>query len=212
MADEYINTSEAKTILRITPQTLRSWVDQNKIRIIRSPSNQRLYNKQDVYKLIGVDISHRNNKSKVIYCRVSSKKQMDDLERQRDFLKSIYPFHVVITDVGSGLNWKRKGLKTILEQSMRGDIEEIVVAHRDRLCRFAFELLEFVFQQSGCKLVVHSEECHKSRDEELADDILSIIHIYSCRKMGKRRYSNAKNKDISNIQTKTHVQKLDGNC
>ena len=99
-----------------------------------------------------------------------------------------YPDHELITDIGSGINWKRKGLKKILEQTMLGNVEQVVVAHRDRLCRFAFELIEFIFESNNVKLLIIDTKVGESVNNELVDDILSIIHVYSCRAMGKRRY------------------------
>ena len=126
--------------------------------------------------------------------------------RQKDYLKSKYPNHEIISDIGSGINQKRKGLLSILEQSDKGIVEEVVVAHKDRLARFAFELIQLLLEKNGCKLVVLNEPV--SEEEKLTDDILSIIHIFSCRRMGKRKYKkdgksqnkthNIKNKDISN--------------
>lgn len=207
--DEYLNTTEAKQILRVTPQTLRTWAQQNKIRSIRTPHKQRLYNKQDVYNIAGITITHEEKK-KYIYCRVSSKKQMDDFERQKHFLQSQFPQYILVTDIGSGINWKRKGLKTLLEQSMRGNVTEIVVAHRDRLCRFAFELLEFIFKHNNTNIVVLDTEIHQSSEQELADDLLSIVHIYSCRNMGKRRYKNQENQNLSQSLTEETFQTVDG--
>lgn len=207
---QHINTTEAKTILRVTPQTLRNWSKSGKIDTIRTPSGQRLYNKQQIYDLAGIPLD-TTKKQKIVYCRVSSKKQMDDLGRQVDFLKSKYPDHIVVTDIGSGINWKRKGLKTILEQSLSGNVEEIVVAHRDRLCRFAFELLEFIFTTTNTKLVVLEHDSNQSTEQELADDLLSIVHIYSCRKMGQRRYKNKTNKDVSKPESKETTTTMDGN-
>jgi predicted site-specific integrase-resolvase len=135
---------------------------------------------------------------------------MDDLERQKAFFRSRFPHHDLVTDIGSGINWKRKDLKTILEQSMQGKISEVVVAHRDRLYRFAFELLESIFKINGVQLLVLDEETHQSSQSELADDILSIIHIYSCRAMGKRRYDNEKDQDLSDPTAKGHIQTMDG--
>jgi predicted site-specific integrase-resolvase len=111
----------------------------------------------------------------------------------------------VVEDTGSGINWKRKGLKTILGQSMSGDIEEVVVAHRDRLCRFGFELIEWILESNGVKLTVLDRENSKSPDEELTDDILSIIHVYSCRKMGQRRYKVSENKTLPECESENHV-------
>ena len=143
---------------------------------------------------------------KVCYARVSSKKQMDDLDRQKDFFRCNYPNHIVVSDVASGINWKRKGLLSLLESSMRGDISEVVVAHRDRLSRFAFELLEWIFRKNGVELVVLNRNDNQSEEQELSDDVMSIIHVYSCRKNGKRRYkTNQKNTSLSNSSSETKI-------
>jgi predicted site-specific integrase-resolvase len=167
-----------------------------------------MYHKQDIYDIMGRN-TVVEEKQKIIYARVSSKKQMDDLERQTDFLKSRFPDYILVTDVGSGINWKRKGLKTILEQSMLGNIQEVVVAHRDRLCRFAFELIEFIFKSNNVKLVVCDEDLEKSTEQELTEDLLSIIHVYSCRSMGRRRYKNKDNTNVSNSKTGQDDEELD---
>ncbi len=136
---------------------------------------------------------------------------MDDLERQKSYFKSRYPNHKLITDIGSGLNWKRKGLKTILDLAMQGNIDEVVVSHRDRLCRFAFELLEWIFLRCEVQLVVLNSQTGQSSDSELADDILSIVHVYSCRQMGKRRYRSKKNSVVSESETEESNEEMDGN-
>lgn len=207
--DEYITPKKAREALQVTNKTLRIWSKENKIHSIRTPSNHRRYNLKDIQNILSCNIV-TTQKQKICYCRVSSVKQMDDLERQKNYFKHKFPNHKLVTDVGSGINWKRKGLQTILEQTMQGHISELVVAHRDRLCRFAFELIEYIFKHNGVKLLVLDNENNKSTDNELTDDILSIIHIYSCRKMGRRRYSNKKNKTISNKQTKNNIKEMDG--
>ncbi len=201
--DEFVNTKKAVQLLQITSKTLRIWDKENKIRTIRTPSGIRRYNLKDIQNILSCSISpeeqRKENKQKVCYARVSSQKQMDDLNRQKDFFKTQFPDHILVTDVASGINWKRKGLQALLEHSMSGNISEIVVAHRDRLCRFAFELLEWIFKKNGVKLVVLNGNNEQSEDQELADDVLSIIHIYSCRKNGKRRYKKDKeNTSVSN--------------
>ena len=110
-----------KHVFGVVTSTLRRWDKQNKIKTIRTPSNYRRYDISNVNQ-----IKNKNSivvsKKKICYCRVSSKKQMD--ERQKDYLKSKYPNHEIISDIGSGINWKRKGLLSILEQSDKGIIEE----------------------------------------------------------------------------------------
>ena len=180
----YYNKKHVK-FFGVVTSMLRRWDKQNKIKIIRTPSNYRRYDISSVNQ-----IKNKNSivvsKKKICYCRVSSKKQMDDIGRQKDYLKSKYPNHEIISDIGSGINWKRKGLLSILEQSDKGLIEEVVVAYKDRLARFAFELIQRILEKNGCKLVVLNEPV--SEEEKLTDDILSIIHIFSCRKMGMQKY------------------------
>ena len=205
----FITPKEAKELLHITDKTLRIWAEEGKIGCIRTPSNVRRYNSKDIKRILNGGITPPE-KQKICYCRVSSPKQMDDLKRQEDFFRQKYPSHVLVTDIGSGINWKRKGLKTILEQSMQGNISEIVVAHRDRLCRFAFDLLEHIFSINGVKLLVLNEKNGESTSKDLADDIMSIVHIYSCREMGRRRYKSKENKTVSDCRTEENTKKLDG--
>ena len=204
----FITPKEAKELLHITDKTLRIWAEEGKIGCIRTPSNVRRYNSKDIKRILNGGITPPE-KQKICYCRVSSPKQMDDLKRQEDFFRHKYPSHVLVTDIGSGINWKRKGLKTILEQSMQGNISEIVVAHRDRLCRFAFDLLEHIFSINKVKLLVLNEKNGESTSKDLADDIMSIVHIYSCREMGRRRYKSKENKTVSDFRTEENTKRMD---
>lgn len=202
--EEYVPTKKARQILGVTTVTLRNWDKTNKINTIRSASGVRLYSVKDIQNILSSSPNPKE-KRKIAYCRVSSKKQKDDLERQINFFRLKYPHYIVVTDIGSGINWKRPGLKTILDLAMRGNISEVVVAHRDRLCRFGFELIEWIFERNNVKLSVLDGDDHKSPNEELADDILSIIHVYSCKQMGKRRYTVSKDKDIPDSGTEDDV-------
>lgn len=206
----YMHIREAKKVLGVSTQTLHNWDKQDKIRVIRMPSGARCYHKEDVYKLAGIPWSPPKGE-RYVYCRVSSRKQVEDLERQKALLAAERPTHLVVTDIGSGLNWNRKGLQTILERALKGDVDEVVVAHRDRLCRFGFELLEYIFAQVGTKLIVLDAEAGKSSEQELAEDILAIIHVYSCKSMGRRRYANKKSSVVPNSSTETCVEEVDGN-
>ena len=118
---------------------------------------------------------------------------MDDLARQTEYLQQRrpeYASYISITDVASGINFKRKGLQTILDACLQGTIGELVVAHRDRICRFGFELIESLVQKAGGKITVLDNDGNKNTEQELAEDLLSIVHVYSCRQMGKRSYTN----------------------
>lgn len=185
----YLPSRKACAHFGVHANTLRSWADENKISYIRTPSGQRLY---DVASL-GVK---EDSRRKICYARVSSAGQKKDLERQVEFLKQKYPEHEVITDVGSGLNFKRKGFRRVLESILSNSVSEIVVAHRDRLCRFGFELVQWFCDKSNTRLVV-LEQTSLSPTEELTKDLLSIIHVFSCRLYGLRKYSDSLKKDSS---------------
>lgn len=177
----FVKGCEFQKVVGVDQKTLRRWADTGKLKHMWTPGGIRLYELPEGNQLA-------KKKEKVIYARVSSAKQADDLQRQVDFLKAKFPDSCrVVTDIGSGINWKRKGLLSLLDAADRGDISEIVVASRDRLCRFAFELLDYVFKQRGvCLNVVDSAD--GSPERELSDDLLSIVTIFCCRRNGKRRY------------------------
>lgn len=178
----FIPSRKASEYLGVCANTLRSWADNGKIRYIRNPAGQRLY---DVSSL---EQSSSTCKS-YCYCRVSSYKQRDDLERQKEYMRSRYSEHEIISDVGSGLNFKRKKFIFLLEQTMLGNVREVVVAHRDRLCRFGFDLLQWFFEKHNVRVVV-LDQTICSPQSELVADLLSIITIFSCRVHGLRKYSD----------------------
>jgi putative resolvase len=207
---EFITCREASRLTGLAGSTLRKWADKGDVKSYKTASGQRLYSFKCLQDLTG-GISVSKEKSKIVYCRVSSSKQKDDLNRQVEQLKHLYPTYEVISDCGSGINFKRKGLQTILERAIQGTLGEVVVAHRDRLSRFAFDLIKWIIEQRDGKIIVLDEEIHKSTEQELAEDLLSIVHIYTCRQMGRRRY---KIKDIKNtikdiVRTETDFTGLD---
>ena len=188
----YVNTRTACKLYQVHANTLRRWAEENKIDTIRTPSNRRMYS-TEMHKDAVRNANNVIEKQKIYYCRVSSVKQKNDLTRQIQFMQSKYPKHTIIQDIGSGINWERKGLQTILELAMSNKLEEVVVAHRDRLCRFAFKLIQWILEKNQVKLVVLNEGIQSS-EQELAKDLLSIVHIFSCRQMGKRRYKKTEKK------------------
>lgn len=213
-SDIWIRTKEACEISGFTTSTLVRWSKENKIRVLQAPSRQRRYHKHDIYKIAGLDISEdiqneKHRKNNICYCRVSTERQ-NDLTRQENFFREKYPNHTIISDIGSGINWKRKGLLTILERAMQGDIKEVVVTNRDRLCRFAFELIEFILRKNNVKLIVLDNQENTSESESDSRELLSIIHRLSDGYVSKRRYKNRKNKNLSEQETISDNEKMDG--
>jgi len=123
----------------------------------------------------------------VCYCRVSSYQQKDDLQRQVEYIGDKYPEAEIIKDIGSGLNYKRKGLKALLQRAMSGESITLMVAHRDRLARFGIELITRVIESNGGKVVVLKQDS-LSPEQELTADLLNILHVFSCRMQGFRNY------------------------
>ena len=182
MSSDFITSNKAAKLLNIHPNTLRTWDSKGLIRSLRiGEKGQRRY---DVSNLIKKEESTKEN---ICYCRVSSRSQKEDLESQINFLKQKFPHHNVISDIGSGLNYKRKGLRTILDKAIKGTIGQVVVAYKDRLCRFGFELCEYVINASGGEILVLNQ-LDSSPQEEMVKDLTSIIHVFSCRLYGLRRY------------------------
>ena len=122
----------------------------------------------------------------VCYCRVSSKKQSADLDRQVAFMRERYPDAEIVRDV-AGLNFRRKGLLAILERLHQGDKLRVVVAYRDRLGRFGTELIETLLERNGGELVVLNQR-DLSAEEELTTDLLAILTAFGARVNGLRRY------------------------
>ena len=174
-------------------KTLRKYADKGLIKSLRTPGGMRLYDEEDL-RTLGAKKSEPERTDTICYCRVSSSKQRDDLARQVAYLHGLFPDAEVIKDIGSGLNYKRKGLRAILERIVRGDKLTIVVAHRDRLTRFGFELIEYLVCLNGGKILV-GDQSESSPEAELTADLLSIIHVFSCRVHGLRKYSNQIKKD-----------------
>jgi putative resolvase len=216
----FITIFEAARITGLSYQTIRKLGDQQKIQCFKTPQGgHRRFNKQDLEKFCGSSIARlqltEGEKCNFIYTRVSSKKQLDDLSRQIEYIqqRTEYASYTVISDVASGINFKRKGLQTILDSCIQGTIGEVVVAHRDRLSRFGFDLIKLITEKAGGSITVLDDEQNKSTEQELAEDLLSIVHIYSCRQMGKRSYSGArKNKQLEIVEDKDETEQTATDC
>ena len=184
----YVNTRKAVALLGVHPSTLRRWANGGRIEHIRSLGGKRLYNVDAFLReSVGVAV--------VCYARVSSYGQRDDLQSQVA-LQSRYPGAEIVKDIGGGLNGKRKGLVALLERLHGGEKLRIVVAHQDRLARFGFELIEWLAKQNGGDVVV-LDESSCSPEQELTEDILSMLHPFSCRLYGLRKYRDKIKKDKS---------------
>lgn len=194
--------AEFGELIGISPSTLRRWEREGKLIPDRTLGNQRIYTEDH----LNVARSLKTGKFAtrvVVYCRVSSSGQKDDLLSQ---LRAMEQFclsqGVVITDsiqeIGGGLNFKRPKFLQIVRWAIQGEVKTIYVAHKDRLCRFGFELVEQIVQWSGGSIVVANAET-LSPQEELVQDLLSIIHCFSSRLYGLRKYKAKMKKIVDGI-------------
>ena len=186
----YVSARKASKLLDYTPDHLRRLANAGKIDTIRTGVGHRRYDVEGYIK------SKSKTIATVCYCRVSSTLQRDDLERQVEYMRGIYPFTEVIRDIGSGLTFKRKGPRTLLEQLMQGDKLQVVIAHRDRLVRFGIDLIRYLIEQNDGELVVLDQTEH-SPQEELTADLLAILHVFSCRMHRLRSYREKIKEDKS---------------
>jgi predicted site-specific integrase-resolvase len=182
----YVTAAEVRKVLQIHSSTLRGWAEQGKLDCKRMPGGKRLYNQQQLSQLVGHECEVPA-RAKIVYARVSSQHQKADLDRQIQDLQQAYPNHEVVKDIASGLNWKRPGLLSLLERVCSDSVEEVVVAYRDRLCRFGLELLEWLFSKHQVRLVVHSKmETTPDPSRELAEDLLAVANFFVAKNNGKR--------------------------
>jgi predicted site-specific integrase-resolvase len=194
----FVTAIKAADFFGVSTFTIRAWRTKGYLKCIKPPDSHYRYDLTSFKRE-----SDSNNTStkgpdekkdvctkeaKVCYCRVSSRKQSDDLKRQIAYFNENFPDHEIVKDIGSGLNYKRKGLLSLLKRAIDGNLREIVVAHRDRLCRFGIELIEWFFQQYSVKVIILDKSTEEP-EREICSDILSVLHVFSCRVNGKRRYS-----------------------
>jgi predicted site-specific integrase-resolvase len=204
--NKYIKPKEASEIIGVNIDTLRRMAKRGELKHIRTDNGRYLFDVSSFIKRGNPEIQKRKT---LCYARVSSRGQKSDLQNQIALLKTKYPETEVIFDFGSGLNFKRKGLQKILDLAYKGELKEIVVTYKDRLCRFGFELVEYILEtQSNAKIVVLNKN-NTAVESELATDLLSIITVFSARMHGLRKYKNQIKEDQSlfqkGIQTKTET-------
>lgn len=181
----YVPRKKVLDTLGIHYQTLYNLVKRKEIETIKI-GRVNVYN---LDKYIRDNNILLNKKEKICYCRVSSQKQKEDLERQIQLMKHLYPNHRIISDIGSGLNFKRKGLQEIINLGIKNQVEEVVIAYKDRLARFGYELIEYILKNhsnTNIKILNKSEE--KTPTEELTDDIIAIMNVYVAKVNGLRKY------------------------
>ena len=178
-------------LLGVSVNTLQRWDREGILKSNRTPTNRRYYTYDQYLQFKGIN-SKNDERQIVIYARVSTRNQKDDLHNQVAFLRQFCNAKGLIVDqciedYGSGLNYNRKKWNVLLEQVMEQKIKTIIITHKDRFIRFGYDWFEnFCAKFNTNIIVVNNEEL--SPQEELVQDIVSILHIFSCRLYGLRKY------------------------
>jgi len=197
-----LTIEEAAERLGVSTITLRRWEKAGKITATRTQGGHRRYALADIEPQ-AVHLA-RQSRSTIAYARVSSHDQKEDLERQKQVLELYcanqgWQFHL-IGDLGSGMNYHKKGLRQLLNAIIDGDCGRLVITHKDRLLRFGAELVFAVCEAKNVEVVIINKGEETTFEEDLAQDVLEIITIFSARLYGSRSHKNKKILDgIKNV-------------
>ena len=191
-----IRLNEMAKRLNVSVKTLQRWDREGILVAKRTPTNRRYYTEDQYLEYIGS--STKSKRKTIAYARVLSANQKDNLRNQITFIRNYVNakgeiLDDVIEDIGSGLNYNRKNWNDLLlNQIPKGEIEKIYITYKDRFVRFGFDWFERFCNHYNCEIVVINNP-DTSPQKELVNDLISIIHVFSCRIYGLRKYK----KDIS---------------
>ena len=190
---KHYKPKEFVELLNISVITLQRWDNNGKLKAFRTPTNRRYYTYEQYLEYKGIH-KKNNDRKTIIYTRVSAANQKDDLKNQVDFLRQYANakgmiIDEVIEDYGSGLNYNRKKWNKLIDECMTNEIDTIIITHKDRFIRFGYDWFERFLAKFNVDIIVVNNES-LSPQEELVQDIISILHIFSCRIYGLRKYKN----------------------
>jgi putative resolvase len=191
--NRYISIGQAAEVLGVSITTLRRWEQETKLVPERTRGGQRRY---DLAKLKPALFSQEQDRKTIAYARVSNHDQKDDLERQKQVLELYcarqgWTFEL-ISDLGSGMNHHKKGLKKLLNEIIEGHVGRLVIAHKDRLLRFGAELIFAICEAKEVEVLIINKGIDTTFEEDLAKDVLEIITVFSARLYGSRSRKNQK--------------------
>ena len=193
MATKYKTRKDTCEALGIHYLTLYKMAENGEIDTAKIGQRQ-LYN---VDKYIREKQIEKVDKKKICYCRVSSQKQKEDLKRQIEYMKKKYPTYEIISDIASGLNFKREGLNKIIDLAIKGEIDVVVVSYKDRLARFGYELIERIINTySNGEIKVENKKEEETPEEEISKDIIAIMNVYVAKINGLRKYKKEMKEEI----------------
>ena len=192
--DTLLPINEVAKLMRRTVKTLQRWDRDGVLTAQRAPSGRRWYSREAILRHLGIGESPAERQT-VAYCRVSSQAQKPDLKNQRRTVEEFCAAKGLanvefIEEIGGGLNFKRKRFLALVDGVIAGNVSCVVLAHKDRLARFGFELLQHLCKEHDCELLVINSE-KLSPEQEMVQDLMTIVHCFSSRLYGLRNYKKA---------------------
>ena len=201
-----MNNREVRKILGIKSRnTLSTYVKNGLIKVIVTPTGRYIYDDDSVYAFLGLKKDKRN-KINISYSRVSTPSQKNQLKDQS---KRIYESCISrgiqldkqIEDIKSGMSSDRKGFQELIREIIKGNVDLVIIENKDRLIRFNFDLLEEIFKYFGTRILVLNDSLNnKSYEQELTDDLISIIHYFSMKSYSHRRKLNKLRKEVEDAE------------
>lgn len=206
---------EFAKLLNVTVKTLQNWDKQGTLKAYRTPTNQRFYTEEQLNQILNLSNTNQEEKQglKIGYCRVSTHNQKNSLENQEEYLRSYTNAKGVIldevfTDVGSGINYNRKNFNRILELVEDGEVAEIYVTYKDRFVRFGFDWFNTFCEKHGAKIIILNQPS-TSPEQELAEDLLNIVTVFSARSHGLRTYKKQLEQNLNEKNNKNKSKLLE---
>ena len=190
----------------VSVSTLQRWDRTNVLKSRRTPTNQRYYTDEDLNRVLKLEQETKSERKSVGYCRVSTQRQKKNLENQQEFVSVYSLSHGVIldeiyTDIGSSMDYQRKNWNKLLKQVENNEIDKIYVTYKDRFVRFGYEWFEDFCSSHGTEIIVLNQR-QTSPEEELTEDLLSILHSFSERNNNFKKYKTEINKELKEINEK----------
>jgi len=191
--EKLLTTHQLAKLLNVWPETLRRREREGKLIPLRTPGGHRRYKESQILALIGEEITEKGAKRCAVYARVSTAKQAEagDLQRQKERLIAYavekgYQIKAVYTEIASGLNENRRELAKLAKTATKGEIDAIAIEYKDRLARFGYQYLEQYYRSCGVEIDIMELDEEKSPQEELVEDIIAIVTSFSARIYGQR--------------------------
>ena len=202
-------------LVNVTVKTLQNWDKQGTLKAYRTPTNQIFYTEEQLNQVLGVSNENQEESLglKIRYCRVSTHNQKNSLQNQEDYLRSYTNakgviLDEVLTDIGSGINYNRKNFNKILELVETGEISEIYVTYKDRFVRFGFDWFNNFCKCHGTKIIILNQPS-TSPEQELEEDLLNIVTVFSARSHGLRTYKNQLEQNLNKKNNKNKSKLLE---